>query len=109
MHIFFTIFAIVIVCFVIAVATHRTRIMNEFHRRLQMEQDNQSIAAKTVADENTTIEAKRVADETAKIELEKAHPAQNDGHTHDFVSGLAPGGKQLRICKVAGCGFTEGL
>jgi hypothetical protein len=30
-------------------------------------------------------------------------------HEHKFTTGLAPGGKNLRICTVPGCGHTEGL
>ena len=57
--------------------------------------------------------AKVTADEAAAKasaeEAGKANPARDDGHEHKFVSGLAPGGKQLRICTVPGCGLTEGL
>ena len=63
-----------------------------------------------IAAEAAEAAAVAAAKETERLaEVAAAHPAQNDGHTHDFVSGLAPGGKQLRICKVSGCGFTEGL
>ena len=66
--------------------------------------------AQVIVAEAAEAAAKAAEIETARLaEVAAAHPAQNDGHTHDFVSGLAPGGKQLRICKVAGCGYTEGL
>ena len=66
--------------------------------------------AQVIAAEAAEAAAKAKEVETERLaEVARVHPAQNDGHTHDFVSGLAPGGKQLRICKVAGCGYTEGL
>jgi hypothetical protein len=48
-----------------------------------------------------------VVDEKAVIEA--SHPTRFNGHEHHFISGLAPGGRNLRICDVPGCGYTEGL
>ena len=42
-------------------------------------------------------------------QAEQANSIRNNGHEHVFTTGLAPGGKNLRICTVPGCGYTEGL
>lgn len=71
------------------------------------DQDTQKAddAAKLTADEAE----KTKAEQESKDAIEASHPARNNGHEHHFISGLAPGGKNIRICDVAGCGYTEGL
>ena len=77
----------------------------------EMNQDNQAqadAAAKAAEENQAQADAAAKAAEE-KAEIEKSHPTRFNGHEHKFTSGLAPGGKNLRICTVEGCGYTEGL
>jgi hypothetical protein len=60
-----------------------------------------------VEEMETMTPEQKAAEEKAAIEV--SHPNRFDGHEHKFTSGLGPGNRNLRICTVAGCGYTEGL
>lgn len=112
--IYITVICYAIFAAIIITAAYRTFI---FHQKQEEPKMDADLTAEEIAEENAIAEAyakvvakaKAEAKANAEEEVEKHHPARNDGHAHVFTSGLAPGGRNIRSCTVAGCGYTEGL